>query len=62
MEDLAHRKGGNYILDNGAEMSESVERQAGVTISPEALRAFFRLLADWLDEDWYKLDQKRQAS
>jgi hypothetical protein len=40
---------GNY--DNGSEMSESVERQAGATLPPEALRGFFRLLVDWLDED-----------
>ena len=40
---------GNY--DNGNEMSETVERQAGAILSPEALRAFYRLLADWLDED-----------
>lgn len=32
-------------------MGESVERQAGVILSPEALRDFFRLLVDWLDED-----------
>ena len=41
---------GNYILDNGSEMGESVERQAGAILSPEALRAFFRLFVDWLDE------------
>jgi hypothetical protein len=32
-------------------MDESVERQAGAILSSEALRAFFRLLVEWLDED-----------
>jgi hypothetical protein len=32
-------------------MSESVERQAGAILSPEALRGFSRLFVDWLDRD-----------
>ena len=41
---------GNYILDNGNLMAETLERQAGATLSSEELESFYRVFDGWASE------------